>query len=288
MKVLLTGSKGQLGSCFQDRLPEGWQVWATDADVLDITDLEKVKAAVAEFQPDAIVNAAAYTAVDKAEQDRELAALINVVGPKNLALAAKEAGARLVHVSTDYVFDGKASVAYSETDATNPLGVYGQTKLDGEIAVAEILPASLIVRTAWVFSEYGNNFVKTMLRLAKDRDSLGIVADQRGCPTYAGDIAQAIIDLLKQNAEGGVYHFCGDREVSWSDFAKSIFTHAQQLQLLSKVPEVAEITTADYPTPAERPQYSTLSCRKINAAGIASSTWEEGLRKVLIDIKNNQ
>ncbi|MDK1704360.1 dTDP-4-dehydrorhamnose reductase [Serratia rubidaea] len=288
MKVLLTGSKGQLGSCFQDRLPEGWQVWATDADVLDITDLDKVKAAVAEFQPDAIVNAAAYTAVDKAEQDRELAALINVVGPKNLALAAKEAGARLVHVSTDYVFDGKASVAYSETDATNPLGVYGQTKLDGEIAVAEILPASLIVRTAWVFSEYGNNFVKTMLRLAKDRDSLGIVADQRGCPTYAGDIAQAIIDLLKQNAEGGVYHFCGDREVSWSDFAKSIFTHAQQLQLLSKVPEVAEITTADYPTPAERPQYSTLSCRKINAAGIASSTWEEGLRKVLIDIKNNQ
>lgn len=288
MKVLLTGSKGQLGSCFQDRLPEGWQVWATDADVLDITDLEKVKAAVAEFQPDAIVNAAAYTAVDKAEQERELAALINVVGPKNLALAAKEAGARLVHVSTDYVFDGKASVAYSETDATNPLGVYGQTKLDGEIAVAEVLPASVIVRTAWVFSEYGNNFVKTMLRLAKDRDSLGIVADQRGCPTYAGDIAQAIIDLLKQNAEGGVYHFCGDREVSWSDFAKSIFTHAHQLQLLSKVPQVAEITTADYPTPAERPQYSTLSCRKINAAGIASSAWEEGLRKVLIDIKNNQ
>ena len=170
MKVLLTGSKGQLGSCFQDRLPQGWEVWATDSDVLDITDLARVKQAVAQFAPNVIVNAAAYTAVDKAENERELAALINETGPKNLALAANDVGARLVHVSTDYVFDGTATSPYVETDATNPLGVYGKTKLDGEIAVSVIQPEAIIIRTAWVFSEYGNNFMKSMLRLANDND----------------------------------------------------------------------------------------------------------------------
>lgn len=185
MKVLLTGSKGQLGSCFQDRLPAGWEIWATDSDVLDITDLNAVRVAVTNFQPNIIVNAAAYTAVDKAETEHELATLINKVGPENLAVAANEVGARLVHVSTDYVFDGTASTPYIETDVTNPLGMYGLTKLDGEIAVAAVQPEAIIIRTAWVFSEYGNNFVKTMLRLAKERDTLSIVADQRGCPTYA-------------------------------------------------------------------------------------------------------
>lgn len=284
MKVLLTGSKGQLGSCFQDRLPAGWDVWATDSDTLDITDLDKVKQAVAQYQPDVIVNAAAYTAVDKAETEPELAALINATGPKNLALAAKEAGARLVHVSTDYVFDGKATTPYVETDATNPLGVYGQTKLDGELAVAEVLPEAIIIRTAWVFSEYGNNFVKTMLRLAKDRDTLGIVADQRGCPTYAGDIAQAIIDLLQKKAEGGIYHFCGDKEVAWNEFASIIFDLASKVDIIKNKPIVNGITSAQYPTPAARPKYSTLSCSKINSYGIASSTWIQSLGDVIIKI----
>ncbi|WP_279027653.1 dTDP-4-dehydrorhamnose reductase [Gibbsiella quercinecans] len=274
MKVLLTGSKGQLGSCFQDRLPAGWEVWATDSDTLDITDLDKVKQAVAQYQPNVIVNAAAYTAVDKAETEPELAALINATGPKNLALAAKEAGARLVHVSTDYVFDGKATSPYVETDATNPLGVYGQTKLDGELAVAEVLPEAIIIRTAWVFSEYGNNFVKTMLRLAKDRDTLGIVADQRGCPTYAGDIAQAIIDLLQKEAEGGIYHFCGDKEVAWNEFAEAIFAAAFKQGKLARVPRVNAITTEQYPTPAQRPAFSVLNCEKIKALGIILSDWE--------------
>lgn len=281
MKVLLTGSKGQLGSCFQDRLPQGWEVWATDSDVLDITDLAKVKQAVAQFEPNVIVNAAAYTAVDKAESDRELAALINETGPKNLALAANDVGARLVHVSTDYVFDGTATSPYVETDATNPLGVYGKTKLDGEIAVAGVQPEAIIIRTAWVFSEYGNNFVKTMLRLAKDRDTLSIVADQYGCPTYAGDIAQAIIDLITANAEGGVYHFCGDKEVNWSTFAQDIFNTAVEKGVLTRSPEIIGIRTEQYPTPAERPKYSSLNCTKILRSDISPSDWRIALHFVI-------
>lgn len=284
MKILLTGANGQLGRCFQDRLPEGWQVWATDTAELDITDYEKVLAAVKAFQPDAIVNAAAYTAVDKAESEPELAALVNKTGPENLAKAAKEVEARLIHVSTDYVFDGKATVPYVETDKTNPLGVYGKTKLDGEIAVSHILPDAIIIRTAWVFSEYGNNFVNTMLRLAKDRDELGIVADQRGCPTYAGDIAQAIIDLLNLKASGGIYHFCGDKEVSWCEFAEFIFDNAISLGVLKKSIIVNGITTDQYPTPAKRPSYSTLNADKINEIGVKPSDWRASLSKVISNL----
>ncbi|RLM03486.1 dTDP-4-dehydrorhamnose reductase, partial [Gibbsiella quercinecans] len=262
-------------------------VWATDSDTLDITDLDKVKQAVAQYQPNVIVNAAAYTAVDKAETEPELAALINATGPKNLALAAKEAGARLVHVSTDYVFDGKATTPYVETDVTNPLGVYGQTKLDGELAVAGVLPEAIIIRTAWVFSEYGNNFVKTMLRLAKDRDTLGIVADQYGCPTYAGDIAQAIIDLLQKEAEGGIYHFCGDKEVAWNEFAEVIFVSALKSGVLAAKPQINGITTEQYPTPAKRPKYSVMNCRKINSQGVTLSMWHERIDDVIAKIINN-
>ncbi|KHT36732.1 dTDP-4-dehydrorhamnose reductase [Pectobacterium carotovorum] len=281
MKVLLTGSNGQLGRCFQDRLPADWQVWATDTTELDITDYAKVLVAVKEYQPDVIVNAAAYTAVDKAESEPELAALVNKTGPENLARAAKEVSARLVHVSTDYVFDGNATVPYIETDKTNPLGVYGQTKLDGEIAVSSVLPEAIIIRTAWVFSEYGNNFVKTMLRLAKERDELSIVSDQRGCPTYAGDIAQAIIELLKQNADGGIYHYCGDKEVSWDEFAKSIFDNAVRLNVLAKLPIINAITTEQYPTPAKRPVYSSLDGKKISSLGIFLSDWEKELTEIV-------
>ncbi|WP_447878565.1 dTDP-4-dehydrorhamnose reductase [Serratia fonticola] len=281
MKVLLTGSKGQLGSCFQDRLPAGWEIWATDSDVLDITDLSAVRAAVADYKPNVIVNAAAYTAVDKAETEHELATLINKVGPENLAVAAKEVGARLVHVSTDYVFDGTASTPYIETDVTNPLGVYGLTKLDGEIAVAAVQPEAIIIRTAWVFSEYGNNFVKTMLRLAKERDTLSIVADQRGCPTYAGDIAQTIIDLLNKNALGGIYHYCGDQEVSWFKFAENIFNMALAKQKITKLPVAIAIPTEKYPTPAKRPVFSTLNCGKVGLYGVLPSDWQLALNKVI-------
>ncbi|MEI7376859.1 dTDP-4-dehydrorhamnose reductase [Dickeya chrysanthemi] len=281
MKVLLTGANGQLGRCFQDRLPQGWSVLATDTDSLDITDEAQVQATVASWQPDAIVNAAAYTAVDKAESESELAARINVAGPEYLARAARQQGARFIHVSTDYVFDGTATRPYIETDATHPLGVYGQTKLDGERAVLKVNPAAQIVRTAWVFSEYGNNFVKTMLRLGRERDSLGVVADQRGCPTYAGDIADAIIGVLQQQAEGGLYHFCGDEEVSWHAFADAIFAVADKQQLLSRVPTVNAITTEQYPTPAARPAYSTLNCTKIARLGISPSAWRAALSVII-------
>ncbi|NKI73887.1 dTDP-4-dehydrorhamnose reductase [Dickeya sp. CFBP 2040] len=284
MKILLTGANGQLGRCFQDRLPQGWSVLATDSDSLDITDEAQVQATVASWQPDAIVNAAAYTAVDKAESEPELAARINVAGPEYLARAARQRGARFIHVSTDYVFDGTATQPYSETDVTHPLGVYGQTKLDGERAVLKVNPAAQIVRTAWVFSEYGNNFVKTMLRLGRERDSFGVVADQRGCPTYAGDIAGAIICLLQQQGDGGLYHFCGDEEVSWFEFAQIIFNRALQLGVMNQIPQLTAITTSQYPTPACRPMYSVLSCKKIKQYGISPSLWMQALSHVLSQI----
>lgn len=277
MKVLLTGADGQLGRCFQDRIPAGWQIMATDTDSLDITDAHWVDQVVADFLPDLIVNAAAYTAVDKAESDAARAALINAGGPENLARAAKKAHARFIHTSTDYVFDGTSSTPYVETDITHPLSVYGATKLEGEIAVMGVYPQSIIIRTAWVFSEYGNNFVKTMLRLARERDTLSIVDDQRGSPTYAGDIAQAIIDIASVNDACGIYHYCGDREVSWKEFTDEIISTASRLNLLKSVPVVKGISTDQYPTAARRPEHSTLSCAKIARYGISPSDWAGAL-----------
>ncbi|MFP1261119.1 dTDP-4-dehydrorhamnose reductase [Klebsiella michiganensis] len=281
MKVLLTGANGQLGQCLQDRVPNDWDVWATDTSELDITNKDLVLAAVSKYKPDVIVNAAAYTAVDKAESDITTARLVNKIGPENLAIAASKNDAMFVHVSTDYVFDGTASIPYEESDETNPLGVYGLTKLEGENAVENVLPNAIILRTAWVFSEYGNNFVKTMLKLAKDRDSLGIVSDQRGCPTYAGDIANAIIRLIQSNTNGGIFHFCGDEEVSWSEFAQAIFDTAVEAGKLSKPPIINGITTEEYPTPAKRPAYSTLNCSKIATYGISSSQWRRALKEII-------
>ncbi|MEQ9859654.1 dTDP-4-dehydrorhamnose reductase [Pectobacterium cacticida] len=281
MKILLTGANGQLGRCFQDRLPAEWKILATDSDKLDITDITQVEQTVSQFQPDAIVNAAAYTAVDKAESEPELAARINVNGPANLATVAHKHNIRLIHVSTDYVFDGKATQPYTETSPTNPLSVYGKTKLAGEQAVVEAAPNSIIVRTAWVFSEYGNNFVKTMLRLAQERETLSIVNDQRGCPTYAGDLAQAIIMLLQIKAKSGLYHYCGDKEVSWYEFAEVIFKIAAQKTTVAKIPALKPITTEQYPTPAHRPTFSTLSCEKIKELGINLSCWENRVAMII-------
>jgi dTDP-4-dehydrorhamnose reductase len=284
MKVLLTGANGQLGKCFQDRFPKDWVIWATDTSELDITDRVGVFKAVENYKPDAIVNAAAYTAVDKAESDSKTAELVNKVGPENLAVAAARNNSFFIHVSTDYVFDGTATQPYKESDMTNPLGVYGSTKLLGEIAVKDSYSQAIILRTAWVFSEYGNNFVKTMLRLGKEKKVLDIVSDQRGCPTYAGDIAQSIIELLRIKPSGGIYHYCGDKEVSWSEFAKIIFESATQLDKLEFTPVVNSITTEQYPTPAKRPLYSTLSNEKINKLGIKSSDWVAQINSVISKI----
>ncbi|HDX8745728.1 dTDP-4-dehydrorhamnose reductase [Klebsiella michiganensis] len=281
MKILLTGANGQLGQCFQDRVPDDWDVWATDTSELDITNNKKVLKAVETFKPDIIVNAAAYTAVDKAETEIDIAKSVNEDGPRNLAIAANRYGAILFHISTDYVFDGSSTTPYLENDLTNPLGIYGKTKLDGEKAVITNSPTAIIIRTAWVFSEYGGNFVKTMLRLGREKKELSIINDQRGCPTYAGDIAQAIIEMIKIKTSCGIYHFCGDKEVSWYEFAEHIFKKAVDANIISRLPSLNAITTDAYPTAAKRPSYSSLNCTKMKVIGINPSNWRYALENVL-------
>ena len=212
MRTLLTGSKGQLARCFRDRLPANWELIATDSTSLDITDTEAVRNMVQNFQPDAIVNAAAFTAVDKAEAHVGTAFAVNATAVHNLASAARACQARFIHISTDYVFDGTNKTPYKEQDYTNPQSVYGRTKVSGELLALAANPDSVIIRTSWLFSEYGNNFVKTMIRLAGERDNLSIVHDQTGSPTYAGDLAQAIIALLQQPvAPRVIYHYGGNK-----------------------------------------------------------------------------
>lgn len=285
-KFLITGAKGQVGYCLTQQLQGKHEILAVDRDELDITDQSAVKNAVENFRPDVIINAAAHTAVDRAETEVELSEAINVKGPQYLAEAAKNVDAAILHISTDYVFDGQREGKYKETDATDPQGVYGKTKLEGEQAVAKANDKFIVLRTAWVFGEHGNNFVKTMLRLAKTRDTLGIVADQIGGPTYAGDIAASLIQIAEKIIAGedvqyGIYHFTGEPYVSWCDFAKAIFTEAVSQNILEKAPHVNAITTADYPTPAKRPANSCLDLTKIQRVfGIQPSNWQKALKNI--------
>ena len=283
--LLITGANGQVGSELVCRLhgrPD-IQTVAKDRSVLDITDAAAVRQAVQRVRPNIIINAAAYTAVDKAESEPEAARAINVNGTQNLARAAAEAGAALLHISTDYVFDGKGETPYRETDQTHPASVYGQTKLDGEHAALAACTRTIILRTAWVFGTHGGNFVKTMLRLGRERSTLGIVADQFGAPTAAADIATALIRIADHIAAGnptqyGVYHFSGSPYVSWYDFAAEIFRRAVEQGLLPQAPALNRLTTADYPTSARRPANSRLCLDKIQAAfGIAPSDWQAAL-----------
>lgn len=284
MKILITGCDGQVGSCLVRQLDAQSEVeyLAVDLNSLDITDAAAVSQLVNRFQPDVIINAAAHTAVDKAEQEVELSYAINRDGPTFLAQAANAVGAAMLHISTDYVFAGDKKGAYTETDATAPQGVYGASKLAGELAVAAACPRHIILRTAWVFCEIGNNFVKTMLRLSQSRDELGVVADQFGGPTYAGDIAAALITIAKALHNGdqhyGIYHFAGQPHVNWYQFASEIFNQANAQGIISKVMRVNAITSDQYPTPAKRPANSTLNCQKIEQAfGIKPSDWQVAL-----------
>ena len=282
---LITGANGQVGSQLVQQLQAqpNTTVIATDRNTLDITNLAAVFQAAQTHRPDIIINAAAHTAVDKAESEPDFARAINVDGTRHLAEAAQNIGAAFLHISTDYVFDGKGETPYRESDATAPQSVYGQTKLDGETAALAACPHTIVLRTAWVFGEHGNNFVKTMLRLGRERDTLGIVADQHGAPTYAGDIAAALIQIAQhiaaeQATEYGVYHFSGSPYTSWHGFASEIFRHAAEQNLLSHMPVLNAIATSDYPTPAQRPANSRLDCSKIQAAfGIAPSDWQAAL-----------
>ena len=288
MRVLITGCHGQVGSCLTQQLAsnENTLVLALDREHLDITSQESVNAVVSEFQPTIIINAAAYTAVDKAEEEVELSYAINRDGPKFLAQAAQNLGAAILHISTDYVFEGNKVGEYLESDITNPQGVYGKSKLAGEMAVTEACDKHIILRTAWVFGEDGNNFVKTMLRLGENRDALSVVGDQFGGPTYAGDIASTLIkiaNLINQGdvVEYGVYHYSGLPHVSWFEFAEAIFNVAVEQGVIASKPSLTTIATEQYPTPAKRPSNSKLSTDKImTLLAVEPSDWKAALSNI--------
>ena len=286
MRVLVLGCKGQLGRCLNDQLTNTeYEVTYTSRDQIDIADLEQSRIKITHIAPDVVINASAYTAVDKAEEDQVTAYLINHLAVDNLAAISLELGCWLIHISTDYVFDGNSASPYRELDKTNPQGVYGQTKLNGELAIQSSGCKHLIIRTAWVFSEYGNNFLKTMLRLGSVRDELNIVGDQIGCPTYAQDIAKTIITIVAQLKEespvSGVFHYCGNQPCSWYDFARVIFEEAS-LAGFQTPNLIRSIKSSDYPTEAVRPGYSVLDCHKIrNTFGVNASDWKLGVKNVI-------
>ena len=287
MKILVLGSKGQLGQCLNDQLAiTEHDVVYTSRGQIDIAEFEVTKAQILEISPDIVINATAYTAVDKAEEERQAADRINHLAVANISSICNQLDCWLIHVSTDYVFDGNSEVPYKEDNPTNPQGVYGESKLKGEAAIEASGCKYLIIHTAWVYSEYGNNFLKTMLRLGAGRDELSIVGDQIGCPTYAQDIAKSIVCILSfldlKDSSSGIYHYCGDEPCSWYDFARAIFLEAE-VQGLKTPSYVKSITTADYPTPAIRPAYSVLDCSKIESCfEVTRSNWRDGI-KIVID-----
>jgi dTDP-4-dehydrorhamnose reductase len=286
MKILVLGCKGQLGRCLKDQLVNtDSAVVYTAREQIDVADFEGTKNQILEIRPDVVINATAYTAVDKAEEDQHTADLINHLAVANISDICSQLDCWLVHVSTDYVFDGTSNKPYKEEDQTNPQGVYGETKLKGELAIQSSGCKYLIIRTAWVFSEYGDNFLKTMLRLGAVRDELSIVGDQIGCPTYAQDIAKAIVTMMTQlneeSSASGTFHYCGDQLCSWYEFARVIFEEAR-MSGLQTPGLIHSIQTSDYPTVAERPGYSALDCHKIrNTFGVNTSDWKLGLKNVV-------
>jgi dTDP-4-dehydrorhamnose reductase len=285
-RILLTGADGQLGQELQHTLAPPGEVMVVTRQQLDLIQGEQIRQLIQKVQPTIIVNSAAYTSVDKAESEVDLAQAVNGTAPTIMAEEAEKTGALLLHVSTDYVFDGQKNTPYLETDPTHPLSSYGKSKLAGEVGIQQVTDNYLILRTAWVYGVYGKgNFVKTMLRLGQDREELRVVADQVGSPSWAKDIADAIAQLLQTDVRG-IYHFTNSGVVSWYDFAIAIFEEARALGFPLKVQRVIPITTADYPTPAVRPAYSVLSGKKITETlGDYPPYWRDSLRKMLIQLQ---
>lgn len=286
-KVLVTASNGQVGYLLSHKLgklKEEFELFSFDRATLDITSKDDVSEKCFGIKPDIIINCAAHTGVDKAETDIENSFTINELGPKYLAEQALKHDALLIHISTDYVFDGYKTEPYKETDTPNPQGVYGKSKLAGENAIQNTGCKNVILRTAWVFGEHGNNFVKTMLKLGKAREELGIIGDQFGGPTYAGDIADAAIAIAKlyeSTQQSGVYHYSGYPHVSWYQFAKSIFDQANQAEIPLALKVLNEIPATSYPLPAPRPANSGLDCTKIESSfGITPSNWQSELTRI--------
>ena len=286
-KILLIGSTGQVGQELLKTLKPLGELVTLTRQQLDLTQTNEIIEAITALKPNTIVNAAAYTAVDKAQSDSENAMAINSKAPKAMAQAASEIGANLIHISTDYVFDGKKNTPYKEEDATDPLGVYGSSKLEGEEKVRENCDRYIILRTAWVYGARGHgNFVKTMLRLGKNREELKVVADQIGSPTWSYDIASAIANLISNDVASGIYNFSNSGVASWYDLAVAIFEEAANLGFPLKVKTVFPITTAQFPTPTERPSYSVLSKGKyIDATGVYPPYWRDSLRKMLKELQ---
>lgn len=280
MVVLVTGANGQLGQSLQfiaEKYPQIDFVFC-DSKALDITQKAGIESVFNKTKPDFCINTAAYTAVDKAETETDKAEAINVTGAKNLAEVCKEFKTKLIHVSTDFVFDGTKKTPYTEEDIPNPKSVYGQTKLDGEKAIQAVLDDYFIVRTSWVYSQFGTNFMKTMLRLGAERDSLSVVNDQIGTPTNAVDLAEALVQIVvfvSQNSThkaSGIYNFSNEGSCSWFDFAQKIFEN-NTINI-----DLQPIATSSYPTPAQRPKYSVLDKTKIKLVfGIVIKSWEESL-----------
>ncbi|MET0391712.1 MAG: dTDP-4-dehydrorhamnose reductase [Chitinophagaceae bacterium] len=278
--ILVTGANGQLGHEFRDiavAFPAFTFIFLTREE-LAIDNPESVAAAFRLHQPQYCINCAAYTAVDKAETDPDAAYAVNAAGPANLAAACKASDTLLIHISTDYVFAGTATTPYKEDEATEPLNVYGASKLEGERRIVAANPDALIIRTSWVYSRHGKNFVKTMLRLMSERDEIGVVSDQFGSPTYAADLAAAIMQLIgSEQWEAGTYHYCNTGAISWYDFALAI------RDMIGSSCRVNAITTADYPTPAWRPVYSVLDTTRIEAVfGIRPPHWRDSLQQCLL------
>lgn len=293
MKILVLGSDGQLGKCFKDQFKhfKANLYYATKAEI-NIADFHSTKLKIHQIQPDVIINAAAYTKVDDAESDKELANLINHLAVENIAKICHNIKSWLIHISTDYVFDGDHKDPYTEKDATNPMSIYGHTKLEGEKAIKRSNCQYILIRTAWVYSEHGNNFLKTILKLGLKNNQLPIVGDQFGCPTYAQDIAKCIKGFIKkielEKLNSGLYHFSGDLACSWAEFSEHIFREAFNLRIINYLPKVVHITTDEFPTKAKRPKNSVLNSNKIkDFLKIDSSNCINGIKSTLQKIKLN-
>ncbi|MDR2774439.1 MAG: dTDP-4-dehydrorhamnose reductase [Tannerella sp.] len=280
--ILVTGSKGQLGTALYNISGSfaGFKLHFADVDTLDILDKSSVGSVIESLRIGVVVNCAAYTAVDRAEDDADTCMQVNCEAVRNIGEIAASTGAKVIHVSTDYVFDGKNTCPYREDDAVNPLSVYGKSKLAGERALLSVCRDAVIVRTAWLYSETGNNFVKTMLRLGAERDAVNVVADQQGSPTYAADLAEAIRTVVMSGKfVPGIYHYSGEGRCTWYDFAVKIF------ELTGMVCRVNPVTTAEYPVRAVRPAYSVFDKTKIRETyGVITPGWEDSLKKCLCNM----
>lgn len=284
--ILVTGANGQLGRELQDiqfSYPS-YSFFFYSRNELDITNEQEVRKVFERVQPVYCINCAAYTAVDKAESEPEMAQALNADAVKLLATICNEIGTRLIHISTDYVFDGSSSSPYKEDDSTNPINTYGRTKLEGEKFCQAYNPDSIIIRTSWVYSQYGSNFVNTMIRLLSIKEEISVVSDQKGSPTYAADLAEAILTIISGlNWKRGIYHFSNEGEITWFDFAMAI------KEFINSSSTIHPISTSEYPTPAARPKYSLLSKEKIfHEFGISPKPWKDSLHTCLQKIYHDR